>query len=86
MGTFVKYWIRGETHVDLILANIVGVIGIYIIYSNFFSHLEKKYCQYKMSGIAYVCKCLFEKSMVKSASDFENECFINIINVDRVLS
>ena len=39
-----------------------------------------------MLCIAYVCKFLFEKSMVSSASDFENEYFINVRNVDRVLS
>ena len=41
---FVKYWIRGENHVDLIFANIVGVIGIYIINCFVFFYLEKKYC------------------------------------------
>ena len=39
-----------------------------------------------MSCIAYVCKCLFEKSIVNSASDFENEYFINVRSVDCVLS
>ena len=39
-----------------------------------------------MSCIAYFCKCLFEKSLVNSASDFENEYFTNVRNVDRALS
>ena len=40
----------------------------------------------KMSCIAHVCKCLFEKTLVHLATDFENEYFINVRSVDRVLS
>ena len=39
-----------------------------------------------MSCIAYVCKYLFENICLNSASNFENEYFINVRNVGRVLS
>ena len=39
-----------------------------------------------MSRIAHVCKCLFEKSLVHLATNFENEYFTNAISVDHVLS
>lgn len=39
-----------------------------------------------MSCIAHVCSCLFEKRLANSASDFENEYFINVGKVDRILS
>ena len=69
----VKLWIKGENCVDLILANSVELIGKHIINCIFFFLFRKNSISKKMSCIAHACKCLFQKSLVHLATDFENE-------------
>ena len=38
-----------------------------------------------MSCIAYVCECMFKKTLTKFEVDFENEWYVSLPNIDRTL-